>query len=347
MVAGNGGICRVARLIARVVSEHVLDGRLEGAFAATFGDAVPATDVQFPVRACGGSRIKFAARCSLAKITNTHAIYDCIGLAAAHLVMPYPRRPFLAYLHGIEVWEGWAKPKYARTADRAALLVTNSAYTRERASKWHPPLSRASVCWLGTEDDLPAPPAVMSGPPRVTIIARMDTEQYKGHTELIEAWPKIRTSVPDAVLTIVGRGPAAAAHEALARKLDLSPSVVEFRGFVPESDLPGLWAETTVFAMPSRGEGFGLVYIEAMRNGRPVVASIHDAAPEINIDGKTGFNVNLDKQSELADAIVSLLSNQVLCDQFGVAGRDRWAQHFRYSSFRKRFAPLIQELLAV
>ena len=79
---------------------------------------------------------------------------------------------------------------------------------------------------------------------------------------------------------------------------------IEFRGFVPDAEMDLVWSEATVFAMPSRGEGFGLVYIEALRHGLPVVASIHDAAPEVNLDGVTGFNVNLDKPAELPERLI-------------------------------------------
>ena len=60
---------------------------------------------------------------------------------------------------------------------------------------------------------------------------------------------------------------------------------IEFRGFVPDEQIEDVWASATLFAMPGVMEGFGLVYIEAMRHGLPVIASVHDAAPEINLDG--------------------------------------------------------------
>jgi phosphatidylinositol alpha-1,6-mannosyltransferase len=345
LAPGNGGICRVARLIARVVSEEVAAGRVERAAAVVLRDDHPPIDLALPVRVCGGSRTRFVAHCALSKWKTSHAIYDFVGLAAAHTVIPFPYRPFLTYIHGIEVWEGWAKPKYARSADRAAVLVSNSAYTRERASRWHPPLSRAVVCWLGTEEDEAPPEVVPTGPPRVTIIARMEYDRYKGHQELIESWPKIRQTISDAVLTIVGRGPLASHYEELARKHGLGPDVVEFRGFVPDSEIASIWAQTHVFAMPSRGEGFGLVYIEAMRYGRPVVASIHDAAPEVNLDGVTGFNINLDRPGELVERLVCLLRNPELCHRLGSNGRDRWANHFRLSAFRDRFVPILRDFL--
>jgi phosphatidylinositol alpha-1,6-mannosyltransferase len=342
---GNGGISRVARLMARVVMDEISAATVDTAYAVVLRDSTSAERITLPVRCCGGSRWRFVVQCTKAKFTHTHALFDFVGLAAAHTAVPLPRRPFLAYIHGIEVWKEWAKPKYARSADRAAVLVSNSAYTRDRASQWHPPLRRAVVCWLGTEEDEAPTWQPSLGPPRVLILARMEYERYKGHQELIENWLKIRQAVPEAVLTVVGRGPLATHYEQLARKLGLGPDIVEFRGFVPDSELALIWAQTTVFAMPSRGEGFGLVYIEAMRHGRPVIASVHDAAPEVNIDGETGFNVNLDRPGELVDRLVCLLRNPDLSAKLGFQGQQRWAKHFRYSAFRERFVPILREFL--
>jgi phosphatidylinositol alpha-1,6-mannosyltransferase len=120
---------------------------------------------------------------------------------------------------------------------------------------------------------------------------------------------------------------------------------IEFLGFVPEDDMPALWRRAHVFAMPSRGEGFGLVYIEAMRYGVPVIASIHDAGQEVNLDGETGFNVSLDRPREISDRLVELLSSPSLLRQMGAAGRRRWHELFRFSAFKRRFLPIVDAFL--
>jgi len=97
--------------------------------------------------------------------------------------------------------------------------------------------------------------------------------------------------------------------------------------------------------MPSRGEGFGLAYVEAMRHGIPVVASVHDAAPEINVDGETGYNVDLEQRDALLDRVVHLLRNRDHARELGAAGQRRWSEHFRYGAFRERFLPELQTLL--
>lgn len=345
LVAGNGGISRVSRLTARVVADEVAAGRLPSASACLLQDDTNHAPSALTTHLCRNSKVAFAVRSCLGKLTHSHAAYDFVGLANAHQLLPLPSRPYLTWIHGIEVWPPWTRPKYIRAARRARCLVSNSAYTRERAGETHPFFRSAVVCWLATEEDHPPPTATPAGPPRVTIIGRL-SEDYKGHSELIDAWPAVRSAVPDAVLTVIGSGPALEGFREQAVRRGLSDEAVEFRGFVPEADMTKVWASTHVFAMPSRGEGFGLVYIEAMRQGRPVVGSVHDAAVEVNVDGQTGYNVNLDRPRELGERLIHLLRHPDLCQRLGEQGRERWATHFRYSAFRERFTPILRRFLA-
>ena len=97
------------------------------------------------------------------------------------------------------------------------------------------------------------------------------------------------------------------------------------------------WRQAHVFAMPSRVEGFGMVYVEAMRQGLPVIASMQDAGQEVNIDGETGRNVDLNRPGALESALVELLSDADHARRMGEAGRRHWNRAFRYSNFKERF----------
>ena len=171
------------------------------------------------------------------------------------------------------------------------------------------------------------------------------TEGYKGHAELLAAWPAVVARAPTARLIFAGGGSGVAALREAAASSPVAPSI-EVLGFVPENELAGLWARASVFAMPSRGEGFGLVYIEAMRHGLPVIASRHDAGAEVNVDGVTGFNVVLDDAGELADRLIALLVDEQLMQRMCEAARVRWTEHFRYSAFRTRLLGAVGELVS-
>lgn len=342
---GNGGICRVARLLTRLVGDEVPAGRL-AANGVVLSDDAPPTDAPFPVVACGKSRRRFVTAVAAATVTHSHFVYDCGGMARAHGWLPLPRRPYLTFVHGIESWPGSAHLRQVAAIARADVLVCITDYTRERAAAGDPRLARAERCWLATEEDDPPPPAPKCGPPRVTIVSRIDKLHYKGHAELIAAWPAVRAAVPDAVLTVVGSGPGVAHYQRQVGAAGLTDRQVEFRGFVSDAELQRIWADTSVFAMPSRGEGFGLVYIEAMRHGVPVIASVHDAGREVNVDAETGYNVSLDRSDELTDRLIHLLRHPDHAASLGANGRTRWHQHFRYSCFRDRFKPILNDLLS-
>lgn len=345
LVAGNGGICRVARLVARVLSDEVAAGRIEMPTSVVLSDTANSNEFAFTSRSARGSRTRFVLGVNSALITNTHFIYDCGGMARSHQWLPFPSRPSLSFLCGIEAWRETHHHKQVQALLRCEKLVAISAYTRDRATLLAAAFAKAEVCWLATEANDPAPQVPAPSRPRVLILSRLDS--YKGHQELLRCWPRVLRLVPDAVLSIAGKGPQELELRALASELGLSDAQVEFLGFVPEDRIDDLWQSTSVFAMPSRGEGFGLVYIEAMRYAIPVVASTHDAAPEINLDGVTGWNVSLDNPDELPDRLISLLRDPQQATKMGRAGQTRWNDHFRYSAFRERFRPILHAFLGI
>jgi phosphatidylinositol alpha-1,6-mannosyltransferase len=279
-------------------------------------------------------------------LSCSHVIYDAAPLAQTQSLPPLRFKRSLTFVHGIEVWEK-APPKYISAAARMTQLLVNSEFTRRKAQALHGCFERARLCWLATEeDDLPAPALPVSDrPPTVLIVGRLVGDRPKGHRELIACWPRVTAVVPGATLNIIGDGPDRSALEALAKQSAAASRIV-FEGFVPESRLAEQYARARVYAMPSRGEGFGLVYVEAMRHGLPVIGSIHDAAPEVIVGGQTGYAVDQDDSEALGDVLIRLLRDASHAEKLGEAGRQRWHECFRYSAFKSRFTALLEEFLA-
>ena len=339
--AKNSGIGRVARLMAKALDELARE-RVLTVSAVSLSDRRTGSREWSWVTPCGGRRMAYVLRVQGRALRADAVFYDSLSMARAHFMGPARRRTALAWMHGIEVWED-ARPTHLAVARRVDVLVTNSNFTRRRAAELHPDLDGARVCWLGTESDrAPTVGQCADGLPTVLILSRIDERSYKGHHELIEAWPAVVRRVPEARLLIAGAGPGL---EEIRRLAHASPAAtnIELTGFVPAEQLPALWARTSVFAMPSRGEGFGLVYIEAMRHGVPVIASRQDAGQEINADGETGFNVDLEHPAELVEALVALLGDPQKARTLGATGRHRWRQHFTWSAFRSRFWTIVVE----
>jgi phosphatidylinositol alpha-1,6-mannosyltransferase len=337
--------------MARALAERAQAGQIDVAGLA-LNDVTGVRDLGIPVHAAAHSRARFVADVHLAALRCGHFMYDYPGMGRAHpRYWPPALRPYLCWIHGIEVWEQ-GRADHLRVARGAAVLVANSGHTLARAAGLHSGIAHAYVCWLGTETDAVPEPwtdpeSERARPPTVLILARINADGgYKGHRELIDAWPQVVAAVPDARLLIAGSGAGAGLIAGLAEASSARANI-ELRGFVPESEIEALWRQADVLAMPSRGEGFGLAYIEAMRQGLPVVASVHDAAPEINLDSITGYNVDLNVPSQLTDRLVQLLRDRDHAKKLGAAGRERWRTHFTYSAFRERFSPILDRLLSL
>lgn len=97
--------------------------------------------------------------------------------------------------------------------------------------------------------------------------------------------------------------------------------------------------------MPSRGEGFGLVYLEAMKAGKPVLAARGSAAEEIVEDERTGLLVDPEDREELRDALDRLAAHPGEARRLGEAGRERWRSEFGVARFRERLRPLLERLV--
>ena len=132
-------------------------------------------------------------------------------------------------------------------------------------------------------------------------------ERYKGMDEIMEAMPALLQRRPDLAYLIVGDGDDRPRLEQKSRALGLADKVV-FAGFIPERDKADHYRLADVFVMPSRGEGFGFVFLEAMACGIPVVASTVDGSREAVRDGELGIIVDPDDRDGLITGIITALS---------------------------------------
>jgi glycosyltransferase involved in cell wall biosynthesis len=149
--------------------------------------------------------------------------------------------------------------------------------------------------------------------------------------------------VPEVTLDLAGRGPLAPALKAYARELGLGDAV-RFLGFV--SPIEAAIEDAAVVVVPSLGEGFGMVALEAMERARPVIASAVGGLPEIVADGETGIVVSPADAEALADAIVSLAADLPRAAAMGSAGRSRALAEFTPERCVERVEELYVRALA-
>jgi phosphatidylinositol alpha-1,6-mannosyltransferase len=298
---------------------------------------------------------RFGARVMLAQLCGQvdWLMFNHVGVARVQRLIPPPaRRPYAVFVHDVEAWDP-ALSAHRRTVLRgAAVRVANSAYTATRIERTHPDVGPVAACPLGLLDeptDAPTAPRPewldRVGPFSVLIVGRMhDTERYKGHDELLACWPAIVAQVPGAQLVIAGLGNDRARLETTARAAGIGSSVL-FTGFVPPDWMPALWERVAMLAMPSAREGFGLVYLEAMRAGRPCIGSTADAAGDVIVDGETGLLVDRDDAGALTAALLALLCDAPRRAAFGAAGRRRYLAEFTADRFAARLRDILDSPL--
>ena len=161
------------------------------------------------------------------------------------------------------------------------------------------------------------------GEPRLLCVGRLIP--IKGHLVLLRALAQARARVPGVTLDIAGRGALEPALKSYARELGLTDAV-RFLGFV--SPVQKAIENSAIVVVPSLGEGFGMVALEAMERARPVIASAVGGLPEIVADGETGLVVPSADADALADAIVGLAGDLSRASDMGKLGRERALSEF-------------------
>jgi glycosyltransferase involved in cell wall biosynthesis len=182
--------------------------------------------------------------------------------------------------------------------------------------------SSFEVVHYGIEPDgVPTPYA--AGEPRLLCVGRLIP--IKGHIVLLRAFAEARRQVPALRLDIAGRGPLEPALRALTKELGIDDAV-HFLGYV--APIQGAIEDSAIIVVPSMGEGFGMVALEAMERARPVIAAEIGGLGELVEDGVTGYLVAPGEAEPLADAVVRLAANLPLAAEMGEAGRRRALEQF-------------------
>jgi len=167
--------------------------------------------------------------------------------------------------------------------------------------------------------------------------------QAKKLQRLLRAWPYITQRCPHATLDLYGDGPCREGWEELARKLSLGPEV-RFHGFV--GNVRHALSDIGIFVLPSEGEAYGQVFVEAMLMERPCIGVKSGGVPEVISDGETGLLVPPgDDPRPLAEAIAYLIRNPSLATGMGKAGRRRALAKFVLEVARAKYITLYQSLV--
>jgi phosphatidyl-myo-inositol dimannoside synthase len=298
----------------------------------------------FAVAAMKAARRK--AKLALAAHPNLAPILRSMKVVA-------PRMKTIVCTHGIEVWEPLSRMR-RRALQRATLVLAPSRATADyvvslqgvapekvRVLQWALDPDFETRAAANSSASLPA--EFPQGRVILTVGRWLANERYKGMDTLIQAMPRLLLRWPDVQLVMVGSGDDKEWLVNQARDSGVQ-RYTHFLTNVTNNELSACYAASELFALPSRGEGFGFVYLEAMARGKPVIGGAHGGAPEIIQDGATGYLVQHGDTVQLATSIDALLSNPEAARQMGARGRERVEKEFRFNVFAKAFKKILREL---
>ena len=313
-------------------------------------------DREFVFTGAARGKARFAASTLRAVRRNPKLVLAAhvnLGPIVRAMSMVAPRMKSIVCTHGIEVWEPLSALR-RRALRHASLVLAPSRATADYVINLQGVRpDRVRVLPWGLDPDFdskiagePAatlPPEFPSGRVVLTVGRWLATERYKGMDTLMTALPRLLLRWPELQLVLIGSGDDRPWLEAIARESGVQRHV-HFLFGLTYGELSACYAASEIFALPSRGEGFGFVYLEAMARGKPVIGGAHGGAPEVIQDGVTGYVVPHGDPVQLATSIDTLLSNPELARQMGARGRERVQNEFRFNVFAKAFKKILREL---
>jgi glycosyltransferase involved in cell wall biosynthesis len=348
----RGGIAKFNRDLCRALSADPL-----GTEVTALPRVAPVEPIEtVPPRVtyhpdAAGSKLTYAwsvlrHTCNVRRATFNAIICGHINLLPVAVLASWLQgASLLLILHGIDAWDPHPSLLVRELLPQVDSFVSVSQCTKDRFLEWAPlRADQGRVIPDCIDLDAYGP-----GPKRDELLDRYDLhdrtilltfgrlsseEQYKGHDEILEILPDLVEESPDLSYLVCGDGDDRPRLERKAERLGVSDRVV-FAGYVPEEEKEDHYRLADAFVMPGRGEGFGIVYLEAMACGVPVVASRADASREAVRDGELGTVVNPGDPSELVNGIQKALNEP--------RGVPDGVEYFSFECFRERWHQFVQE----
>lgn len=309
--------------------------------------------------AFGSNKVAFTAAVWRALWANRYqrVFVDHVNLAS--VLFPFRRRsPYVVWLCGVEVFPPRPDHEGRLGLTGAVRALAISEFTRNSVAARFPHLDIAVVdlaldpvrhhlsTTIAEDAAEPIVLQAVDGSTRVLNermilhVGRMSTaERYKGQDSLLQAFPLIYARHPEAQLVLAGQGNDRQRLERLARSLpDAIQGQIFFPGYVSNELLDRLYRKSYVFAMPSVGEGFGLVYLEAMSRGKPCLGGRCDATPYVVRDGQTGLLVDDPRSPEQVATVLNwFLDHPEETRRMGRAGYELVRSYYLFEHFQERF----------
>jgi glycosyltransferase involved in cell wall biosynthesis len=267
-------------------------------------------------------------------VIHAHAALPC-GHAAAFLSRQL-RIPFVVTIHGLDVFNAcfenglaaqWRRKASLKVFEKARTVICISDKIKRLLASELGESASIQVVYNGTDPEMFEPgdsahASLRDAPQTILIVGNLLAG--KGHELVLNAIGELKHSSRDLYsglqCKIIGDGADRERFAALARNLGISEQV-HFLGRRRRAEVAEEMRRCTLFVLPSRYEGLGCVYLEAMASGKPVIACRGQGIDEIIDHGKNGWLIPVDGREELVSALLLLLGNAEVRDQVGRAAR--------------------------
>jgi phosphatidylinositol alpha-1,6-mannosyltransferase len=355
-----GGVQRAGRHLAFVLAEFAASKKMEYRLLSLNDTQelhrMLMADREFVFTGAARGKASFvvtAMKAARRKAKLVLATHPHLAPIVRSMSLVAPRMKSIICTHGIEVWEPLSRMR-RRALQRATLVLAPSRATadcvvslqgvaREKVRVLHWGLDPDFEIRAAANSAARLPAEFPQGRVILTVGRWLAKERYKGMDTLIQAMPRLLLRWPDVQLVMVGTGDDKEWLVNLARDSGVQ-RCIHFLSDLSYAELSACYAAAELFALPSRGEGFGFVYLEAMARGKPVIGGAHGGAPEVIEDGATGYLVQHGDTVQLATSIDALLSNPEAGREMGARGRERVEKEFRFPVFAKAFKKILREL---
>lgn len=348
---GVGGVQEASRLTAQAVSRIALQYGW-GLDLVSLNDSRDArrlvsSDQYLGFRAFGRQKTHFMAALMLAARRDARiviAAHPYLAIPALWMKRIAQRAKIIVISHGVEVWNPLSSGR-RRALLRSDLVLAPSRFTleklaevqsvpREKLRRLPWPLDSLFLEMAAKElGALPPPKSFPRGRVILTVGRWAASERYKGLDDLIHATATLRQSLPDLHLVAVGSGDDLPRLRHLAADLGSSDRVHFFQGLSRE-EIGACYAHADVFALPSTGEGFGIVFLEAMAFAKPIVAAAAGGTIDIVEHDVNGLLVPPGNASELKQALTTLLLDSSLCERLGACGAETVRSRYGFDTFQ-------------
>lgn len=355
--SATGGIEKVCRVAGKALHElSVESANHRVKIFSLYDEPADINTIYFPAAIFSGfgkHRFNFLRAAFKEGINSRMVILSHVNLLVVGFIIKLfsPKTKLVLIAHGIEVWHTFPRWKkmILHTCDQ---VLPVSDFTKKKMMELYQlPQEKFTILNNCLDPFLP-----LSLQPQkdeqllarygigandkvlLTLTRLASKEQYKGYDQVMQAVHDLKERYPSIKYLVVGKYDALEKErlDGIITRLSLQEHII-FAGFIPDEELAAHYTLADLYIMPSQKEGFGIVFIEAMFYGKPVIAGNIDGSVDALKNGAFGLLVNPANQQQITNAIIEVISN----NKKFIPKQEEVMQHFSFSVYKEKLRKII------